>query len=107
MREKIEIVTGVLENWMVFRDPPQHQRLRGALAKYFSPKEMERLRPRVIQIVDELIDSFAANGRRVDWGVCRTIADEGHWRSCSEPGSTPIVPQLCWGTAPGIRLLSL
>lgn len=63
MREKIEIVTGVLENWMVFRDPPQHQRLRGAIAKYFSSKEMERLRPRVMQVVNELIDSFAANGR--------------------------------------------
>lgn len=63
LRNKVEIVTGVLENWMVFRDPPQHQRLRGALGKYFSPKEMERLRPRVLQIVDELIDTFVARGR--------------------------------------------
>lgn len=63
VREKVEIVTAVLENWMVFRDPPRHQRLRGALGKYFSPKEIERLRPRVLQIVDELIDTFIANGR--------------------------------------------
>lgn len=61
-RDKVEIITRVLDHWMVFRDPPQHQRLRGALAKYFAPKEIEGLRPRVLQIVDALIDTFVARG---------------------------------------------
>src|SRR5438128_2336034 len=36
-------------------DPPEHTRLRGLVAKAFSPKVIEGLRPRVQQIADELI----------------------------------------------------
>jgi cytochrome P450 len=38
------------------RDPPDHTRLRGLVAKAFTPKVVEALRGRTQEIVDELID---------------------------------------------------
>jgi len=43
----------------LFRDPPDHTRLRGLVNKAFTPRVVEKLRPRVQTIVDELIDDFA------------------------------------------------
>jgi cytochrome P450 family 109 len=37
-------------------DPPQHQRLRGLVSKVFTPRRIEELKPRLIQIVDELLE---------------------------------------------------
>jgi len=41
---------------MLDRDPPDHTRLRSLVNKAFTPRVVEVLRPRVQQIVDELID---------------------------------------------------
>lgn len=41
----------------LFRDPPDHTRLRGLVAKAFTPRVVEALRGRTQQIVDELIDT--------------------------------------------------
>jgi cytochrome P450 len=41
----------------LFRDPPDHTRLRGLVSKAFTPKVVESLRPRTQQVVDELIDA--------------------------------------------------
>jgi cytochrome P450 len=46
----------------LFLDPPDHTRLRGLVSKAFTPRTVERLRPRVIEIVDELLDRVEANG---------------------------------------------
>ncbi|MPZ35343.1 MAG: cytochrome P450 [Rhodospirillales bacterium] len=60
---KVERVSAVLANWMVFNDPPRHERLRKALAKYFMPQEVARLRPLILQRVEELIDGFRGRDR--------------------------------------------
>lgn len=47
---------------MLFMDPPDHSRLRGLVSKAFTPKMVERLRPRVQQIVDERLDAVESRG---------------------------------------------
>ncbi|MGK4002083.1 cytochrome P450 [Sorangium sp. So ce1036] len=52
-----------LDRHMLGSDPPDHTRLRGVVQKAFSPREMERLRPRVQAIADELLDAVIDQGR--------------------------------------------
>lgn len=53
---------GVITKWMLFRDPPDHTRLRTLVNKAFTPRAIENLRPRVQEIVDELIDAVRHDG---------------------------------------------
>ncbi|MEA2591507.1 MAG: hypothetical protein QOD62_1338 [Actinomycetota bacterium] len=48
-----------LSRWMLFRDPPDHTRLRGLVSKAFTPRALEAVRPRVVEIVNGLIDDVA------------------------------------------------
>jgi len=47
---------------MLDRDPPDHTRLRGLASKAFTPRVVERLRPRVQEIVDGLLDRVERAG---------------------------------------------
>ncbi len=49
--------------WAVFTDPPAHTRLRGLMNKAFTPRAVELVRPRIQEIVDELIDRVRNLGR--------------------------------------------
>lgn len=49
-------------NRMVFTDPPKHARLRALLNKAFTPHAVEAMRPRVQQLVDEVIDRALRQG---------------------------------------------
>ncbi len=46
----------------IFRDPPDHTRLRGLVQKAFTPRVVEGLRPRVEEICNELMDSALERG---------------------------------------------
>jgi cytochrome P450 len=48
---------------MLTSDPPEHTRLRRLVSKAFTPRMVEGLRPRIQEIVDELLDAVARNGR--------------------------------------------
>lgn len=50
------------EGVMLFLDPPDHTRMRGLVSKAFTVRTVERLRPRVQQLVDELLDAVTARG---------------------------------------------
>lgn len=57
----------LLRGWMVFHDPPHHERLRGPVRRAFTPRAVEALRPHVEEVVagclDEMADDIAATGR--------------------------------------------
>ncbi len=46
----------------LFRDPPDHTRLRGLVQKAFTPKVVDGLRRRIVQLCDELLDPIVAEG---------------------------------------------
>jgi cytochrome P450 len=54
-----------------FLDPPEHTRLRRLINKVFTPARVERLRPSVQQIADELLDAMA---RRDECDLVRDFA---------------------------------
>jgi hypothetical protein len=47
---------------VVFRDPPDHTRIRRLFAPAFTPKALAALEPRVVRLVDALLDRAAAGG---------------------------------------------
>lgn len=55
--------------WLFYTDPPAHSRLRGLVSKAFSSVVVERLRPRIQEIVDELLCRFQ------NLGVADIISD--------------------------------
>src|SRR5262249_5841042 len=48
---------------MLFQDPPDHTRLRGLVSKAFTTRAVERLAPRIRQIIDDLLDAVAGRER--------------------------------------------
>ncbi|MGB9367056.1 MAG: cytochrome P450 [Xanthobacteraceae bacterium] len=59
-----------LSTWMVFRDPPDHTRLRRLFTKAFTSRSLDTLKPSIHGIVDMLLDDMDAKekaGQTVDW----------------------------------------
>ncbi|HRD76433.1 MAG TPA: cytochrome P450 [Hyphomicrobiaceae bacterium] len=55
-----------LGGWMVFRDPPDHTRLRRLFTKAFTSRSLDSLKPRISDLVDMLFDDMAAKARAGD-----------------------------------------
>lgn len=53
----------VVRNGMLDREPPDHTRLRSLVAKAFTPRRVEELRPTVEGIVDGLVDEAMGRGQ--------------------------------------------
>ena len=51
-----------VDSHMLNRDGDDHRRLRRLVSKAFTPRMIERLRPRIQEIADELIDRVAPDG---------------------------------------------
>ena len=47
-------------------DPPEHSRLRRLVARAFTPKRVDELRPRASEVADELLDAMIASGSPAD-----------------------------------------
>lgn len=48
---------------MLTADPPEHTRLRRLVAAEFTPRRIESMRPRIQQVVDDLMAAFLPRGR--------------------------------------------
>jgi cytochrome P450 len=51
-----------LSHMMLMRDPPDHTRLRGLVAKVFTARKIEEMRPGIQAITDRLLDTVAGQG---------------------------------------------
>jgi cytochrome P450 len=47
---------------MLFADPPEHTRLRGLVSRAFTPRRVEALRPRFVELLDPMLDVVAEAG---------------------------------------------
>jgi cytochrome P450 len=61
-RPEVRAVADVLGDWLVFRDPPDHTRLRALLQKSFTPRQLEKNRHRIQATIDQLLDTAASRG---------------------------------------------
>jgi cytochrome P450 len=61
-RERMVRNSPVLTDNLLSADAPDHTRLRNLVSRAFTPRSVERLRPRIQEIVDDLIDDFPVPG---------------------------------------------
>jgi hypothetical protein len=61
-RPEVQDVARLLQDWFVFRDPPDHTRMRRLLHNAFTPRELDQMRPRIQRVVDDLYDRAAERG---------------------------------------------
>lgn len=80
--------------WMLYSDPPRHTRLRALVTAAFTPRMVARMRTRIEQIVDSLLDGAGdAGAESLD-----VIAD------LADPLPTTVIAELL-GLPPGDRML--
>lgn len=58
--ERIGQIIRYLSQWMVFKDPPDHTRLRRLTSRVFHAKSMQAMRPQVADIADWLMDGIGS-----------------------------------------------
>jgi cytochrome P450 len=58
-----EIAGELLSKILVFMDAPDHTRVRGLISKAFTPRSVERLRPRIDELTEELLAPLRDAGR--------------------------------------------
>lgn len=51
-------LTGLLSDWLIFRDAPEHDRMRSTVSRAFSPVEVARLRRRAETLTESLLDEL-------------------------------------------------
>src|SRR6201999_2785797 len=47
---------------LLFLDPPDHTRIRSLVSKAFTPRTIERMRPRIVEITNGILDEAAERG---------------------------------------------
>jgi cytochrome P450 len=61
-REALAPALDLLRGWMLFNDPPAHDRMRAPVARAFTPRRVEKLRGAIEEVVGELLDALEARG---------------------------------------------
>jgi cytochrome P450 len=62
-REAARQVFRAMPHQLLFLDPPDHTRLRGLVSKAFTPRLVEALRPRIVELANELLDPVQEAGQ--------------------------------------------
>lgn len=60
--EALQLAIDLLDDWMLFHDPPVHTRLRAPFTRVFTPKTVRALEDDVRRITAELLDAMEAAG---------------------------------------------
>jgi cytochrome P450 len=60
---RIADITRYLSLWMVFKDPPEHTRLRRLAGRVFSTRAMQAMRPTAERIAERLLDEIGDRDR--------------------------------------------
>ncbi len=63
-RHEMQPMIATLSEMVIFMDPPRHTQLRKIMARAFTPEVIERSRPRIARLFDQLLDDWIAAGRR-------------------------------------------
>jgi pimeloyl-[acyl-carrier protein] synthase len=58
-----EALRNTFDSWMLFRNPPEHTRLRGLMQKAFTPRIVDALKAPMRTLVDDLLEGAAARGK--------------------------------------------
>jgi cytochrome P450 len=58
-KSQVHVLVEYLGRWIVFRDPPDHTRLRGLVARALTPNALASIRPNVEKIITLLLDELA------------------------------------------------
>ena len=66
---------------LVNQDPPEHRDLRGLVSKWFTPRSVRRLEPRLEEITSEIFDELAGEG---EFDFVNTIAARQPLRMITE-----------------------
>ena len=61
-RKEREFTYRILGEWMVFRDPPDHTRLRKLVSRAFTPRAISEWEPRITEVTEHLITECAPLG---------------------------------------------
>ncbi len=62
IRSRVKPLGEHFSNWLGMTDPPVHTRLRTLIGKALTPRVIRDARPRIQEIVDELLDNVAQRG---------------------------------------------
>ncbi len=84
VRDTMGEVADMGNSTMLNRDPPDHTRLRRLVSKAFTPRMVERLRPRIEELVDQALDRAGAQ-----WDVIDGLAFPLPFQVISELLGTP------------------
>jgi cytochrome P450 len=59
MFELLDAPQELVPNWLLFKDPPEHTRLRALVSRAFTPRRVAELEPRIREIAGGLLDRYA------------------------------------------------
>lgn len=59
-RDEAVIVRKFFDSWMLFKDPPDHTRIRGIIQRLYSPAKIKLFRPDLEQAATALLDRLAS-----------------------------------------------